>query len=271
MTPETNYASPAAEPSAQPTAEIAPRSFISRLIGVYFSPGETFKEIGLAPRPLAPIIALVLVGLLVGVVMISRVDFMQPAIERIEQSVASGQTTREQADRQLTMMRSPGMAMFMKVSTLLPVAASLPVSALIAAGLFKLFTNLLGKENRFGALFSVTLYAFLAVSIVQSLLFAVILLMKSPDEVDAQNLQNLVGSNLGALLAMAAGPNALPKFLMALASWVDVLSIWRIVLLAIGAAAVTPRLKTSTAGMVHAGMYLVAALIGSAAAAVFAP
>jgi hypothetical protein len=266
MTPESNFASPA-ESSAP---EAAPKGFVGRLVGVYFSPGETFTEIGRKPDFVAPIIALVLVGLLVGVVMISRIDFLQPAVERIEQNVASGQMTREQADRQLGMMRSPGMAVFMKVSTLLPVAVSLLVSALIAAGLFKLFTSLLGKENRFGALFSVTLYAFLAVSIVQSLLFAVVLLMKSPDEVDAQNLQNLVGSNLGALLAMIAGPSALPKFLMALAGWVDLLSIWRIVLLAVGAAAVTPRLKTSTAGMIHAGMYLVAALIGSAAATIFA-
>jgi hypothetical protein len=233
MTPESNYASPAA--SSVP--EAAPKSFLSRLAGVYFSPGETFAEIGRKPDFLAPIIALVLVGLLVGVVMVSRVDFMQPAVERIERGVASGEVTQEQADRQLSMMRSPGMAMFIKVTTILPVAVSLLVSALIAAGLFKLLSTLFGKENRFGALFSVTLYAFLGVAIVQSLLFAVVLFVKSPDEIDVQNLQNVVGSNLGALLAMAAGPNALPKFLMALASWVDVFSIWRIVLLAIGSAA----------------------------------
>ena len=58
MTPDTNLPSPPADAIAEPSG------FVGRLIGVYFSPGETFPGIGRAPKVLVPILALALLSTL---------------------------------------------------------------------------------------------------------------------------------------------------------------------------------------------------------------
>ena len=89
----------------------------------------------------------------------------------------------------------------------------------------------MGIENGFKKLFSVSLYTFLAVGIISSILFIVVLFLKSPDEID---IQNMVGSNLAALLTMLFGKDGLPKFVMKLARWVDIFALWMVALLSIG-------------------------------------
>jgi hypothetical protein len=264
MTPETNYASPAAEPSAQPTAEIAPKSFISRLIGVYFSPGETFKEIGFAPRLLVPMVALVVVGLAVGLVMTTRLDVAAMLNQQFSQQVADGKMTQEQAAQAL-----PFAMNMVRINIFVFGALASLVISLAVAGVFKLVSLALGAENTYGQLLAVTVYSFLAVSLVSSLIFILLLFLKPTDELTFENLGNVVGSNLGALLTMVMGENALPKFVTALAARVDVFSIWIIALLSIGYAAVSRRLKTGTAATALGLLYAVYAVIVAAATSAF--
>jgi hypothetical protein len=264
MTPETNYASPAAGPSAQPTADIAPKNFISRLVGVYFSPGETFKEIGFAPRPLMPILALVALGLIVGLVMTTRLDVAAMLSQQFSQQVADGKMTQEQAAQAL-----PFAMNMVRINIFVFGALATLVISLAVAGVFKLVSLALGAENTYRQLLAVTVYSFLAVTIVSSLIFILLLFLKPTDELTFENLGNVVGSNLGALLTMVMGEKALPKFVTALASRVDVFSIWIIALLSIGYAAVSRRLKTGTAATALGVLYGVYAVIASAASSVF--
>jgi len=255
MTPESKIAS-------QPTnaaPEAAPHGFFSRLIGVYFSPGETFQEVGRAPRILTPILATIIIGALLGFLVINRVGVENLAGKQIEQAVQSGQLTQEQATQRLEAMKSGPVAIFIKGSIILTFAFQGLIIALVFAGIFKLLSMLMGVDNDFRPVLSVTLYALLAVSIISSLLFVILLYLKSPEEID---IQNLVGSNLRAIL-LAVGLDNLPKFLLALARWIDLFAIWIIALLAIGYAAVSRRLKTSTAAMIIGGIYAVIALIGA--------
>jgi hypothetical protein len=67
------------------------------------------------------------------------------------------------------------------------------------------------------------------------------------------------------VLSALVGEDALPKYLMNLARYVDLFNIWLICLLAIGSAAVSRKLKTSTAAIWLGGAYAVMALIGAAA------
>lgn len=260
MTPESNFASPAA--SSVP--ESTPKGFINRLIGVYFSPGDTFKEIGLAPRLLAPIIALVVVGLLVGVAMTARLDLTAMMNENFSRQVADGKMTQEQVARALPMAITVARINIFVFGAL----ASLVIS-LIVAGAFKLVSLALGAENTYKQLLAVTVYSFLAVSIVSSFVFVLLLFLKPTDELTFENLGNVVGSNLGALLTMTMGKDALPKFVIALAQRVDVFSIWIIALLSIGYAAVSKRLKTGTAAMALTALYVVYALLAATAASIF--
>jgi hypothetical protein len=88
----------------------------------------------------------------------------------------------------------------------------------------------------------------------------IVLYLKPPEEID---INNLLGSNLAALLTVAVGKDGLPKFVMALARWVDVFGIWMLALLAIGYAAVTRNVKSSGFGIALGGIYLVLALIAA--------
>jgi len=46
--------------------EPKPKNFFDRLLGTYFSPADTFREIGRSPAVLMPIIALIVFGFLQG-------------------------------------------------------------------------------------------------------------------------------------------------------------------------------------------------------------
>jgi hypothetical protein len=127
------------------------------------------------------------------------------------------------------------------------------------AGLAKLVSAMMGIENKYMPLVSVMSYSMLAVSVVSTVIFMVLLFIKPLDEFD---WQNPIGSNLAALLG-ALGVEGLPKFVKSLLSYVDVFYIWKVALIAIGGAAVSRKVKTSSA-MVYAGFVaVIIALIGS--------
>lgn len=253
-----------AQETLQQPEESRPRSFFSRLGGVYLSPGETFRDIGRSPDVLLPMIALVILGLLVGYYMAQKIDLGSMMAEPLQQAVADGRLTEEQMEQQLAVMSKFGgvqMTVGNALGTLL--------MTLVIAALFKLISVMIGAENRFKAVFAATLYTFLAVSIVQYAVTVLILYFKSPGELTVTSITSLVASNLGALLAGLLGEDALPKFLMSFFGWIDLFAIWMIALLAIGYAAVSRKLKTSTAAIWLGGVYVVIALIASAAGSLF--
>ncbi len=260
MNPELSYATKPA--SAEP--EPAPQNFFSRLIGVWFSPGETFAEIGRAPRMLAPILALMFIGSFTNYVMVNRLGvqaFFKPGFD---QAVKDNRMTQEDADKQLEAMTSGPMGTVTRWVMPLFGLFLYVVMALILVGIAKLITMLLGGENRFKPLFSVSLFTLLATGIITSILTIVIFYLKSPEEID---INNPLGSNLAAILTLAFGKDGLPKFVMALSRWVDVFGIWMVSLLAIGFAAVSKRIKSSSFGMALGGIYIALALIAASWAA----
>jgi hypothetical protein len=159
------------------------------------------------------------------------------------------------------------MKKFMTISKyVLPIGGTIWAVAMIfaIAGLAKLVSVVMGVENKYMPLVSVTTYTWLAVSIISTAIFAILLALKPIDEFD---WTNPIGSNLAALLT-AVGVDGLKGFLKGFLSYIDVFFIWKVVLIAIGAAAVSRRLKTSSA-MVYAGIIgLVIAVIGGAWAAI---
>ena len=257
MNPELSYgAKPASEEAA------APRNFFSRLIGVFFSPGETFPEMARAPRALAPIIALALLFGISSVFLASRgVTWEKIAEQQSQKALASGRMSEEQAEQQREGIRK--MAPVMKIVMPLGAAIWAVVMVFVFAGLAKLWSMMLGIENKYMPLVSATTYAMLAVYIASTVILVVLVFIKPVDEFD---WTNPIGSNLAALLT-AVGVEGLPGFVKGLLSYVDVFYIWKVVLIAIGCAAVSHKLKTSSA-MVHAGIVAcVIALIGGALAA----
>ena len=242
--------------STQESQAGRPKHFFARLVGVYFSPRETFREIGMSPQVLVPIVALIIVGVLTGWYLSSSIDMESVIASQMEQAVAQGRISQEQAAQQTAIVSKYAGAQLLVGIPL----ASIIMVLVIAAG-FKLISSLIGAGNRFKALLAVTLYTMLAVSIVQSALTVLILTIKGTAEVDASNINSLVASNLGAILAGVMGDDALPGFLMRLARFIDLFAAWIIALLAVGYTAVSRRLKLSKAALWLVSAYAVIAVI----------
>ena len=241
------------------TEEVKPGNFFSRLGGVFLSPRETFQEIGRKPTVLVPIIAVIVVGLLLGIYLIKTLDFASLTTAQLERMVDQGRFTKEQMEQML-----PGAIQRAPIQTMVLSAIGGLLSALIIAGYAKLFTLFAGAENRFKAIFSVTLFATLVISIIQSILVALVLQFKGAADINAMNITSVVSSNLGALLKGFLGEDALPKFVMGLATAVDVFVIYMIALLAIGYSAVSRKMKTSTAAIWLVIAYAIIAVLGAA-------
>jgi Yip1 domain len=237
MNPEISYASQSDKIEPEPI----PQSFFNRLIGVYCSPGETFHEIGRSPRVLMPIITLAVLTLVATYLFAGKMPFESLMEQQVQRQIDSGRVTPEQGELQKEQMRT--FAPVMKAATPFIAVVAIILLPLIFAGVAKLVSLMLAFENNFRSLFSVAVYSMLAVSIVSSILLIVLLFIKPVEDFD---WENPVSSNLAAFLSMT-GMESTPGFLKTFFSYIDVFFIWRLVLLAIGFAAVSKKLKTSTA------------------------
>jgi hypothetical protein len=251
-------------PESAGAAEPAPLNFFSRVIGIWFSPGETFAEIGRAKGAMgtifAPILALVILGATFGVVGIHRIgidNLKKEAEKQIQKLVDGGLIPQDRAAEIIEQQQQKITVTSASIQQGCVWALIYVVLALIIAGIFKLVSVIMGWENQYKYLLSVTLYTSLAVGIVFFLVGFVLLFLKDPDEIQ---LNTLVGSHLGAALNMITDEGSLPKFVKGLAAFIDALAIWKIILLSIGFAAVSRKLKPTTVGIVLGCLYLLMAL-----------
>lgn len=238
-------------------------NFINRLIGVYFSPGETFADVGRGAKVALPLIALIVLS--VGSALLTTTKFPTDKLmyEQVDRMVEEGRLTPEQAEKQREQMAK--LAPYTKMAAPLMAALFVIILTLAIAGVAKLVAMMMGVENGFAPLWSVTIYALLAVSIISSALFAVILFIKPIDEID---IRNPLGSNVAAILALFS-VTGLPKFVSGLLSYFDIFYIWKLILLGIGYSAVSPRLKTSTAVSICGALGLLLAIVAAAWGALF--
>jgi hypothetical protein len=239
--------------------EPKPKNFFSRLGGIYFSPKETFGEIGGSPRVLVPILMLLVMGVLVGFALINILDVRSMAETQAEKMIAQGQMSQQQLDQTM-----PFMTIIMKIQIFAGYLINSLLIALIVAGFIKMFSALIGAGNRFKAIFSMALFTAMAIGIVHNILLILILYIKGSSNMDLLGLQFAVNSNLNGVLSSILGEDALPRFVMSLARNIDLFNIWSITLLAIGSAAVSRKLKTSTAAFWLGGAYAVYAIISAA-------
>jgi hypothetical protein len=239
---------------------VKPSSLFSRVGGAVFSPSRTFKEVGLAPRVLMPIIVLLLVCAVCFFFMAKHLD--------LNSMMNSPQMSQASAQPGMNLDRL-GLIISVAMAVIYPFV--MIIMALIIAGIGKLITFLVGAENTFKALFSVTLYIMIPITIIQAVLIILLLFLKGPGQVSMQNLTSVVASNLGAILGNLFGDDFLPKFLMKLLQSVDAFVIWAIALLAIGYSAVSRKLKPGTVAIWFSALYIIMAVCSAILSSMFSP
>ncbi len=231
------------------------KPFLSRLIGIFIEPGETFEDIARKPNFIAPLVLLMLVSFAVAEAMIMKIG-----IQRIiMQSLVLGGQAAKMDPEQLSMVVQRSAAIYSKV---IPIIALLgtPVFLLIAAGFGLLVLNVFfAQRASFKQVFSVTCYANLP-SIVGAVMAVVVIFYGDPDSF---NPRNVAPTNPGYFMNPLTSSHAL----LAVASSLDVIVLWFLVLLAIGLARVSRnKVKTGSIFLTYLGVWvlLVIAKVGMA-------
>ena len=232
-------------PTPAPAAEPKPNS-AARIFGVLFSPDETFASIARRPTWAAPLILLVLLSLGFGLIAANRIDWGAPAREAMEQRK---DVSPEAADRAAKMAGAIGKI----ISYAGPVF--LVIIMLIVSGVLLLAFRLFGGEGNFLQAWSATLYAYVP-SCIKSIIIIAVMLIKGATAISPLALVTIVRSNPAFLFDQKTNPMA-----FALASNLDLFSIWVMILLVIGFAHLARVSKGKSAAIV-VSLYVVKALLG---------
>jgi len=227
----TTVDTPAAAPAP---AEPKPNSF-ARIFGVLFSPEATFASIARRPTWVAPFLVLVVMALVSGLVLASRLDFAAPVREQME---SRKDIPPEQVDRAVRIATAMG--------KVIPLTAPLfmVIGLLIVAGILLLAFRLFGGEGTFGQAWAAVNYASMP-SVIKTIIILIVVLAKGGAALNPALLPTLVRSNPAFLFDPKTQAMA-----YAFTANFDVFSIWVLVLMIIAFAHLARVSKAKSAAIV---------------------
>ena len=210
-------------PEAQPSL-----SAFARIIGVFFSPKATFEDIVRKPGWLAPVLLTTVLSIISVVALNQRVNWRDFIVQQIEKSPQGAQLSADQKQQRAEVGAKFTVAIVYVAGVIVPVCFALIVG-LVMMGAYNLMA---GAGARFSTAVSIVAHAGL-VGIVSTPLFLLVLFLKPPGTIDPDNP---LATNLAAFL-----PEDSARWLVVLGKSIDIFTIWTLILIAIGFAAVNPR------------------------------
>jgi hypothetical protein len=230
-------------PVAEPQAAISP---FGRIIGVFFSPQPTFEDIVRKPSWILPMALILLFSLAAIIALNSHFSWRDYISQQIEKSPRAAQLSAEQKEKQVEMSAKISPVFAYVFGLVLPICGLL-VIALVLAGAYNIMA---GAGTNFKTSLAIVSHAFVPAAVVGTILFITVLFLKPVGMFD---LDNPVATNVAALL-----PDDASKWLVALGKNIDLLEFWKLILLAIGFAAVYPKkLKGGKSFSIVLGVFLV--------------
>lgn len=212
-------------PMTEPQAAISP---VGRVFGVLFSPKATFEDIARKPSWLLPVLLSTILGIASTVVLNQRVDWRDYIAQQIEKSPRAANLTAEQKQSQAEISA--------KVTTYIVYLAgsigSVCFAVIVGAVMMLAYNLLAGAGASFPQSLGIAAHA-LVVGIVSTPIFLLVLLLRPKGTIDPENA---VATNLAAFL-----PEDSAKWLVTLSKSIDLFTIWMLVLIAIGFAAVNSK------------------------------
>jgi hypothetical protein len=247
-------AAPVLPVSPAPMPQAAPLSQGARIIDTFIAPSKTFTDLRRSAAWWAPWLVIAVFSSVFIYSMGRQVGFDQIAKNQIAHSSRADQFDKLPADQQAKQLQftSKLIGFFGYGSSLMLLLYCL-IGTLALWLTFKLAA---GAETSFGQAYAITMYSWLP-GIIGAVLGIVSLFAGvNPEGFD---INNPVGTNLGYYL----DPETTGKFVRGLASSLDLMNIWTIVLIGIGYAC-TSKVKRSTAITIVAVWYLVFKIAASA-------
>ncbi len=215
------------EAMVQPEASIPPLGQVQRVVDTFVAPSKTFTDIRRSASWWLPWLIGVIVTLGLGYSIQSRITWEKTYDNILKQSPKQAQRMEQlPADQQVHSKQVA--ARFTGYIFWASPALGLLFTVIIAAILLATINFGFGGTSKFSQMFSLVMYGFLPLSLKAILGIVTIFAGVDPDSF---NLNNYVGTNLGYYL-----PSDFSKPLMALATSVDLFTIWSLVLLTIGCA-----------------------------------
>lgn len=241
-------------PAPEPQATIGS---VGRLFGVLFSPGKTFEDIVRKPTWVLPSAVLVILSLIASVIFVQRVDWHEVISQQIEKSPQAAQLSAEQKEQRVEMGAKIA-PIFGYVGGLVFPVCILLLTALVMWGAYSL---LAGVNPGFKISFSIAAHSFMT-ALVSTPIFLLVLFLKPRGTID---IENPVATNIAAFL-----PGDVPKWLFTLCKQIDIFTIWILILLGIGFAAVNRRkLTTGKSVGIALAVWLVYVVIRTGIAFIF--
>ena len=198
----------------------------SRLSGVFFEPKKAFEDIAARPFFWVPLILTIVAGLIFVTMLGQHIGWSQIIRQQMQSNPRSAQQMDQlppdQRERMIE-MQTRFVPFGFYGGALLGGPIFFLIAGLILLGITR---GIMSAPIRFKQVFAILCYASMP-TIIQTILTTVVMFLKKPEEF---NLQNPLAFNPGAFM----DPTTTSKFLYALASAIDVFTIWRIVLIAVG-------------------------------------
>lgn len=255
---ETNYTTPDAPHAAVngPSVMTTPET----LANIFFEPGETFAALRERPRFLVAALIIVLLSSLAMVLFFQKVSYDQFVREAFERNPRVEQMSPEQKEQAMEMQTRP---VFKALAYGAP-AVSVIVIILAGGALYMLGAALMGGKMSFKQGLSVWAYSSFPPAILATVLFLVLLLLKSPDDMDfSQPGGGLVVTNLAVLVGSEGS-----AILRAALRWFDLFSFYGMFLAAVGLRKVA-RISSGGAWTIVIALWLLGMLAGIGRAALF--
>lgn len=239
--PTAPYEAPP-QPDQTPAEEPARLGPIARLTGVLLSPGDTFADVNRKPTWIAPMVIAILTVLAATLFFQWRVhpdwdSIMRGQIKKqLEKSNQS--LTDEQMEQRVSISKS--------IAKFSPIIAAVftPIFYVILAGIFALGLMIIQAKTTFKKTLSVVAWSSAAVSIVSTVVMMASLMIRDEEglrSIDPTQSAGIVPTNIAAFL-----PSTTSAVIKAIAGSIDIFTIWTLILLTIGFAAIAGSRKITT-------------------------
>jgi len=239
--------------SSAPAPPAAPMSEGARIINTFIAPSKTFTDLRRSAMWWGPWILISIFSIAFIFTIGKQVGFEQVSRNQIEHSKRA-----EQFDKLSPEQQEQQIQLSVKIFRIFTYGSPILIPFYILISTVVLWTTFkvgAAAETSFGQAYAISMYAWLP-SIIGAILGMIALFAGANPE--GFDINNPVGTNLAYYL----DPDTTGKFVRAMASSLDVITIWSLVLMAIGFAC-TSKVKRSTALMIVVGWYLVYKLLTS--------
>ncbi len=220
------------------------KSFLARVIGVIFSPGATFADIAQHPNFIAPLVLAIVASVAVTETMLAKIGMERIVRMSIERSGRTSSMSAAQMEQAVQQGARIGGIIAHVMGVLGP-----GIFLLILAGLgILILVPVFGAKANFKTVFSVSCYAYIP-ALLGALITIPVMLFGDPETF---NPQTPMPSNPAFFMDQQTASKAL----YALASSVDIFTIWLLIVLSIGLSAASAyKVKTRSVFLVYLGLW----------------